>query len=139
MMSNEARKRSTVGEIVNLMSVDAQRLQDVTGYLWSVWSAPLQICLATALLWNLLGVSVLAGFAVMILLIPINGLLGSYQRRKQVGIGCGLACGMVLTSWGGSVWHGCGYGLATVVWPVVWCGPLEGGRVWHDMLSYESL
>ncbi len=30
-MSNEARKEVTVGEIVNLMSVDAQRLQDVTG------------------------------------------------------------------------------------------------------------
>ena len=30
-MSNEARKTSTVGEIVNLMSVDAQRMQDVTG------------------------------------------------------------------------------------------------------------
>jgi len=30
-MSNEARKTTTVGEIVNLMSVDAQRLQDATG------------------------------------------------------------------------------------------------------------
>lgn len=84
MMSNEARKRSTVGEIVNLMSVDAQRLQDVACYVWLVWSAPLQICLATALLWNLLGVSVLAGLAVMILILPVNGLLVSYQRRRQV-------------------------------------------------------
>ena len=42
-MSNEARKDTTVGEIVNLMSVDAQRLQDVTGYLWMLWSSPLQV------------------------------------------------------------------------------------------------
>lgn len=42
-MSNESRTASTVGEIVNLMSVDAQRLQDVTGYLWMFWSCPLQI------------------------------------------------------------------------------------------------
>ena len=28
-MSSEAKKESTVGEIVNLMAVDAQRVQDV--------------------------------------------------------------------------------------------------------------
>ena len=42
-ISNEAKKESTVGEIVNLMSVDCQRMQDVVGYLWMMWSAPLQV------------------------------------------------------------------------------------------------
>ena len=60
-MNNEARKISTVGEIVNLMSVDCQRMQDLTGYLWMVWSAPVQIALATWLLWNQVGAAVLAG------------------------------------------------------------------------------
>ena len=83
-MSNEARKDSTVGEIVNLMSVDAQRLQDATGYLWMIWSAPLQIIIAVYLLWGILGPSVLGGLAVMVLLIPINGVLSSYQRKLQV-------------------------------------------------------
>ena len=85
-MSNDARKSSTVGEIVNLMSVDAQRLQDVTGYLWMIWSAPLQIVIAVYLLWGILGPSVLAGLAVMILLIPINGVMATLQRKLQVGI-----------------------------------------------------
>ncbi|CAH1777684.1 unnamed protein product [Owenia fusiformis] len=83
-MTNEARKDSTVGEIVNLMSVDAQRLQDVIGYLWMFWSAPLQISLAVYLLWGVLGPSTLAGLAVMILLIPVNGVLGAYQRKLMV-------------------------------------------------------
>ena len=83
-MSNEARKTSTVGEIVNLMSVDAQRLQDVTGYLWMVWSSPLQIALAMWLLWGILGPSVLAGLGVMVLLIPINGYLATLQRNLQI-------------------------------------------------------
>ena len=83
-MSNEARKASTVGEIVNLMSVDAQRLQDVTGYLWMIWSAPLQIIIAVYLLWGILGPSVLAGLAVMILLIPVNGVMATLQRKLQV-------------------------------------------------------
>lgn len=85
-MSNEARRTSTVGEIVNLMSVDAQRLQDVTGYLWMVWSAPLQIGIAVYMLWNILGPSVLAGLAVMVLLIPINGAMATIQRKLQVHI-----------------------------------------------------
>lgn len=54
-MSNSARKESTVGEIVNLMAVDAQRFMDLTTYLNMIWSAPLQISLALYFLWNLLG------------------------------------------------------------------------------------
>jgi ATP-binding cassette subfamily C (CFTR/MRP) protein 1 len=54
-MSNTARKESTVGEIVNLMSVDAQRFTDLTTYLNMIWSAPLQIALALYFLWETLG------------------------------------------------------------------------------------
>ncbi|CAG7831109.1 unnamed protein product [Allacma fusca] len=38
LISNSARKESTVGEIVNLMSVDAQRFMDLTAYLNMIWS-----------------------------------------------------------------------------------------------------
>lgn len=54
-MSNSARKESTVGEIVNLMSVDAQRFMDLTTYLNMIWSAPYQIALALYFLWETLG------------------------------------------------------------------------------------
>jgi len=83
-MSNEARKTTTVGEIVNLMSLDAQRLQDATGYLWMTWSAPLQICIAVYMLWSLLGVSVLAGLAVMIVLIPVHAVIATMSKKLQV-------------------------------------------------------
>ncbi len=42
-LSSKARQTSTVGEIVNLQSIDSQRLQDLTTYLNMLWSAPLQI------------------------------------------------------------------------------------------------
>lgn len=61
ILSNVARKESTVGEIVNLMAVDAQRFMDLTAYINMIWSAPLQIALALYFLWDLLGPSVLAG------------------------------------------------------------------------------
>lgn len=61
IMSNSSRKESTVGEIVNLMAVDAQRFMDLTAYINMLWSAPLQIGLALYFLWDILGPSVLAG------------------------------------------------------------------------------
>nr|CAD7403901.1 unnamed protein product [Timema cristinae] len=83
-MSNSARKESTVGEIVNLMSVDAQRFMDLTGYLSMIWSAPLQIALALYFLWDILGPSVLAGLAVMIVLIPVNGFIANKAKTLQI-------------------------------------------------------
>ncbi|CAK1540432.1 unnamed protein product [Leptosia nina] len=83
-ISNAAKKDSTVGEIVNLMSVDAQRFLDLMAYLNMVWSAPLQITLALYFLWRILGPSVLAGLAVMIVLIPVNGLIASRVKNLQI-------------------------------------------------------
>ena len=54
-MSSSSRKDSTVGEIVNLMAVDAQRFMDLTTYLNMIWSAPLQIGLAIYFLYAILG------------------------------------------------------------------------------------
>ncbi|XP_030238826.1 multidrug resistance-associated protein 1 isoform X11 [Drosophila navojoa] len=83
-ISNAARKSSTVGEIVNLMAVDAQRFMDLTTYLNMLWSAPLQIALALYFLWQQLGPSVLAGLAVMIIMIPLNGFIASRIKTYQI-------------------------------------------------------
>uniref|UniRef100_A0A1Q3FWR2 ABC-type glutathione-S-conjugate transporter n=2 Tax=Culex tarsalis TaxID=7177 RepID=A0A1Q3FWR2_CULTA len=84
IISNSARKASTVGEIVNLMSVDAQRFMDLTTYINMLWSAPLQIALALFFLWEILGPSVLAGLAVMIILIPVNGVIANKIKTLQI-------------------------------------------------------
>ncbi|EDV20619.1 uncharacterized protein TRIADDRAFT_50946 [Trichoplax adhaerens] len=83
-LSNSARKKSTVGEIVNLMSVDAQRFMDMTTYLHTIWSAPLQIALAMYFLWQELGPSVLAGLGVLLLLVPFNAYISMKARNFQV-------------------------------------------------------
>ncbi|XP_066442933.1 ATP-binding cassette sub-family C member 3 [Eleutherodactylus coqui] len=84
VITNAAKRSSTVGEVVNLMSVDAQRFQDLTTFLNMLWSAPLQICLALYFLWQTLGPSVLAGVAIMVLLIPINAFIAMKTRAFQV-------------------------------------------------------
>ncbi|XP_076227008.1 multidrug-Resistance like Protein 1 isoform X3 [Nomia melanderi] len=83
-MSNAARKESTVGEIVNLMSVDAQRFMDLTAYINMLWSAPLQIILALYFLWEQLGPAVLAGLAVLLILIPVNILITNRVKTLQI-------------------------------------------------------
>ncbi|NXM27118.1 MRP3 protein, partial [Oxyruncus cristatus] len=83
-ITNSAKRSSTVGEIVNLMSVDAQRFVDLMTFLNMLWSAPLQIFLALYFLWQALGPSVLAGVAVMVLLIPFNSAIAIKTRAFQV-------------------------------------------------------
>lgn len=84
LLSNEARKTSTVGEIVNLMSVDAQRFIELTTHLNMIWSAPFQMCVCLYFLWMVLGPSVLAGVAVMVLMIPINAVIAKKAEFLQV-------------------------------------------------------
>ncbi|KAL5281109.1 ABCC2.2 family protein [Megaselia abdita] len=84
VVSNSARKESTVGEIVNLMAVDAERFLFMTLYLNIFWSAPLQIIVCLYFLWNVIGPSVLAGLAVMLLMIPINGWMANFTKKLQV-------------------------------------------------------
>uniref|UniRef100_A0A8C1PET4 Uncharacterized protein n=1 Tax=Cyprinus carpio TaxID=7962 RepID=A0A8C1PET4_CYPCA len=84
VVSNDSRKESTAGEIVNLMSADAQRFNDVTNFIHLLWSCPLQIILAIAFLWIELGPSVLAGLLVMVLMVPINGWLATKSRGFQM-------------------------------------------------------
>uniref|UniRef100_A0A669DDW2 ATP-binding cassette, sub-family C (CFTR/MRP), member 2 n=1 Tax=Oreochromis niloticus TaxID=8128 RepID=A0A669DDW2_ORENI len=75
VVSNDTRKESTVGEMVNLMSADAQRFNDVTTSIHLLWSCPLQIIISIVFLWLELGPSVLAGVGVMVLIIPTNALI----------------------------------------------------------------
>ncbi|XP_076072760.1 multidrug resistance-associated protein 1-like isoform X1 [Mytilus galloprovincialis] len=83
-LSSSARRTATVGEIVNLMAVDAQRFMDLMTYFHTIWSGPFQIALSLYFLWQLLGPSILAGFGVMVLLIPINAVIAKKNRDLQM-------------------------------------------------------
>jgi ATP-binding cassette subfamily C (CFTR/MRP) protein 1 len=86
-LSNDGRQAKSTGDVVNLMSVDTQRLQDVSQYGQIVWSAPFQIIICLASLYNLVGISMLAGIGIMIIMIPVNGLISrimkNYQRQQM--------------------------------------------------------
>src|SRR4051794_5372721 len=75
---------STTGEIVNLMSVDAQRIVDIFPYLNSLWSSPLQMALALYFLYQTLGVSVFAGVGTMVLLVPVTMVIAKQVEKLEV-------------------------------------------------------
>lgn len=83
-VSNSAKKDTTTGEIVNLMAVDAQRFFELVSYLHVLWSGPLVIAIAITLLWQYLGIAVLAGLVVMILMIPLSGFFATKLRDLQI-------------------------------------------------------
>lgn len=83
-LSSVARGQYTTGEIVNLMSVDTQRVMDYIQVYNLIWITPLQIGLAIWLLWGQLGIATLGGLGVMIILLPVNGVVTAYIRKYQV-------------------------------------------------------
>ncbi|KAF8638952.1 hypothetical protein AX16_010426 [Volvariella volvacea WC 439] len=82
VLSNDERGRSS-GDIVNLMSVDATRLQDFCTYGLIAISGPLQIVLAFISLYNLLGWAAFVGVAIMICSIPLNTFIARILKRMQ--------------------------------------------------------
>ncbi|GFO05509.1 canalicular multispecific organic anion transporter 1, partial [Plakobranchus ocellatus] len=83
-MNNEAKKESTAGEIVNLMSVDCQRIMEVMNFFFFAWTTPLQIIAAIAILYQYIGVSALAGLAVLLMTVPLNSYLAGRQQKLQL-------------------------------------------------------
>ncbi|KAL2813283.1 P-loop containing nucleoside triphosphate hydrolase protein [Aspergillus granulosus] len=83
-LSSEGRAAKTTGDIVNHMAVDQQRLSDLTQFGTQLWSAPFQITLCMVSLYQLVGVSMFAGIAVMILMIPLNGVIARIMKKLQL-------------------------------------------------------
>ncbi|KAF2126673.1 P-loop containing nucleoside triphosphate hydrolase protein [Dothidotthia symphoricarpi CBS 119687] len=82
--SDEKNTYASDGNILNLMAVDTTKVSEVGAYMHLVWvTVPLQIIIATCLLYNILGVSGVAGVILMIVLLPLNILLVKKQGEAQ--------------------------------------------------------
>ncbi|KAF8317395.1 hypothetical protein DL93DRAFT_2125118 [Clavulina sp. PMI_390] len=74
----EGRKR---GDVVNLMSVDASRLQDLCTYGLIIASGPFQVILAFISLYDLLGWPAFVGVAVMFISVPVSSVIARVLKR----------------------------------------------------------
>ncbi|XP_044782845.2 ATP-binding cassette sub-family C member 4 [Bubalus bubalis] len=75
-LSSPAMGKTTTGQIVNLLSNDVNRFDQVTMFLHYLWVGPLQAVAVTALLWMEIGISCLAGMAVLIILLLLQSCFG---------------------------------------------------------------
>ncbi|KAF9541402.1 Multidrug resistance-associated protein 1 [Mortierella hygrophila] len=77
-LSNSARQKSTAGEITNHMSVDAERWPMSLPTVITAISVPLEIGIASWMLYDLIGWSIFVGIAAVILMLPIHAKLAGY-------------------------------------------------------------
>ncbi|XP_043747926.1 ATP-binding cassette sub-family C member 4-like isoform X7 [Cervus elaphus] len=88
-LSSSAMGKTTTGQIVNLLSNDVSRFDQVTMFLHYLWVGPLQAIAVTALLWMEIGMSCLAGMAVLIILLLFQscfGILFSSLRSETAAL-----------------------------------------------------
>ena len=75
VLANAARQSTTLGELVNLMQVDATKIEMFMPQCHVLWDGLLQISGYMVILYTLIGWPCLAGLLVMILAGPIQGII----------------------------------------------------------------
>ncbi|XP_058142359.1 ATP-binding cassette sub-family C member 6 isoform X2 [Dasypus novemcinctus] len=82
-LSSSSRKASAVGDVVNLVSVDVQRLMDSIFFLNGLWLPLVWIIICFVFLWQLLGPSALTAVAVFLSLLPLNFFITKKRKHHQ--------------------------------------------------------
>ncbi|XP_004491490.1 ABC transporter C family member 3-like [Cicer arietinum] len=82
-LSCQSRQGHTSGEIINFMTVDAERVGVFSWYMHDLWLVVLQVTLALLILYKNLGVASVAAFAATIIVMLANVPLGSLQEKFQ--------------------------------------------------------
>ncbi|KAL0353522.1 UNVERIFIED_CONTAM: ABC transporter C family member 3 [Sesamum angustifolium] len=82
-LSCQSKQGQTTGEIINYMSVDAERIGDLGWYMHDPWMVVLQVVLALAILYRNLGLASVAALVASVLVMLANVPLGSLQEKYQ--------------------------------------------------------
>ncbi|KAM4711155.1 ATP-binding cassette sub-family C member 4-like isoform 3-T3 [Anableps anableps] len=87
-LSSESMGRTTTGQIVNLLSNDVNRFDEIILNLHYLWVGPLQALVIIVFLWCEIGPSCLAGVAVIALMMPVQTwfgrLFGIFRSKTAV-------------------------------------------------------
>ncbi|MED6294336.1 hypothetical protein CHARACLAT_020126, partial [Characodon lateralis] len=75
-LSSESMGQTTIGQIVNLLSNDVNRFDEITLNLHYLWVGPLQALVIIVFLWYEIGPSCLTGVAVIALMMPVQTWFG---------------------------------------------------------------
>ncbi|KAL8709377.1 MAG: hypothetical protein Q9220_005871 [cf. Caloplaca sp. 1 TL-2023] len=81
--SEHSKAMYPAGRLISILGSDLERLEYAANEGHMVWSAPVYIAVALVLLWELVGVNVLAAMPIMLFLLPFFGFSASLQKRFQ--------------------------------------------------------
>ncbi|KAG5546694.1 hypothetical protein RHGRI_018761 [Rhododendron griersonianum] len=82
-ISCQSKQGHTSGEIINFMSVDAQRVSDFGWYIHDPWLVIVQVVLALVILYKNLGLASIAALVTIVVVMLANVPLGSLQEKFQ--------------------------------------------------------
>ncbi|KAK7857558.1 abc transporter c family member 3 [Quercus suber] len=82
-LSCQSKQGHTSGEIINFMTVDADRVADFSGYIHETWMILVQVVIAMLLLYKNLGLASIAALVATILVMLANVPLGRLQEKFQ--------------------------------------------------------
>ncbi|KMT03936.1 hypothetical protein BVRB_8g187450 [Beta vulgaris subsp. vulgaris] len=86
-LTHESRKKFASGKITNMMTTDAESLQQICQSLHTLWSAPFRIIIAMVLLYRELGVASIVGALMLVLLFPIQTyVISKMQKLTKEGL-----------------------------------------------------
>ncbi|KAG6778677.1 hypothetical protein POTOM_015017 [Populus tomentosa] len=80
-LTHEGRKNFQSGKITNMITTDANALQQICQQLHGLWSAPFRITISMVLLYQQLGVASLFGSLMLVLMVPTQTILMSRMRK----------------------------------------------------------
>ncbi|KAL7891061.1 hypothetical protein AOLI_G00005370 [Acnodon oligacanthus] len=80
-LSSIAMRETTTGQIVNLLSNDVNKFDEVTIFLHFIWVGPIQAAVVIGLLWQEIGPSCLAGMMVLVFLMPVQTVFGRFFSK----------------------------------------------------------
>lgn len=82
-LSCQSKQGHTSGEIINFMTIDAERIGDFSWYMHDPWLVIVQITLALLILYRSLGLAAISAFIATILVMLANLPLGKWQENFQ--------------------------------------------------------
>ncbi|CAF2902537.1 unnamed protein product [Rotaria sp. Silwood2] len=77
--------KTTTGQVINLISNDVSKFEELSLSIHHIWAAPLEAFIVFGLIWNEIGIPTLFGYGVLLLLVPLQLLFskkfGAYRKN----------------------------------------------------------
>ncbi|ONM02879.1 ABC transporter C family member 10, partial [Zea mays] len=82
-LSGSSKLKHSSGEIINYVTVDAYRIGEFPYWFHQTWTTSVQLCIALGILYNAVGLAMIASLVVIVLTVICNAPLSKLQHKFQ--------------------------------------------------------